>query len=138
MNCSEIFFKNFKNKILTVFYPMALLMFMSSCSKSPPESALENKSVFSFTMGARKYSFDEVQSARQYKSCGLQQIEIRAMNHADEFFKINITGDSISIRPGIYFMKQVPTNRIAGSCTFWYSGLGEYYTAKLFTVTIEM
>jgi hypothetical protein len=69
-------------------------------------------------MSAREYSFDEMMSAEQYKSCGLQQLEIEAINHADEFFRINLTGDSRSIAPGIYQLEDLPTNQIPVAAHF--------------------
>jgi hypothetical protein len=136
MNRRKTFLKDGKKKVSGIYYKTALLLLMYSCSKEPLESALTNKSILCFTMAARRYSFDRVQSAEQYKSCGLQQLEICAMNNADEFFKINITGDSACIRPAIYYMDEVPTNQISNSCTFWYTGLNENYTARRFTITV--
>jgi hypothetical protein len=118
-----------------IVYAIGLLFLLNACTKNK-ESALLNKSVLSFTMDARDYSFDHVTLANQYQSCGVQQIEIQAMNAADEFFVINITGDSDSIKPGIFIMDQIPTNSVIGSCTFWYQGLGKNHTPQNFTITV--
>jgi len=116
-------------------YAIGLLFLLYSCTKNK-ESALLNKSVLSFTMDARDYSFDQVILANQYQSCGLQRIEIQAMNAADEFFDINITGDSDSIKPSVFIMDQIPTNGVIGSCTFWYEGLGKNHIPQNLTITV--
>jgi len=118
-----------------IVYAIGLLFLFNSCTKNK-ESALLNKSVLSFNMDARNYSFDQVRLANQYQSCGLQQIEIQAMNAADEFFDITITGDSDSIKPGIFIMDQIPTNRAICTCTFWYEGLGKNHTPQNLTIIV--
>ncbi|HMG67890.1 MAG TPA: hypothetical protein VK588_09395 [Chitinophagaceae bacterium] len=91
--------------------------------------------VLSFTMSGKNYSFDNLYEARQYWACGLHQYETEAMTGDDQFFKINITAVD-NLWPGDYVMNKEPTNRVAETCTFWYSGSGIGYTAKHFVVKV--
>jgi hypothetical protein len=116
---------------------MLLLYAMASCTKQteqPPTQVAQ----LSFIMNGESYQYNDFYEANQYWSCGLHQYEIEVYNQNStsfEFVKINITAVN-SLLPGNYIMNEVPTNNVAGSCTFWYSGTKGYYTPGHLIMTV--
>ena len=117
---------------------MLLLYTMASCTKQteqPPAQAAQ----LSFIMNGESYQYNVFYKATQHWSCGLHQYEIEVFNQNStsfEFVKINITSVDSLLLPGNYIMNEVPTNNIAGSCTFWYSGSRVYYTPTYLVMTV--
>lgn len=107
---------------------------ITACTKNIEQKTKE-AAVLSFTMSGKNYSFDKLYETRQYWACGLHQYETEAMTVDDQFFKINITALD-NLWPGNYMMDEEPTNRVAETCTFWYSGSGIGYTATHFVIRV--
>jgi hypothetical protein len=116
---------------------MLLLYIMTSCTKQT-EQLPDQAAKLSFNMNGKSYQYNDFYEAKQYWSCTLHQYEIEVFNQnttSFQFFKINITAVD-SLLPGNYIMNEVPTNKIAGSCTFWYSGSEGYYTPSHLVMTV--
>jgi len=115
-------------------YPVLLFSSMVSCIKDK-EQLPDHATKLIFTMDGKNYSFDELYEAKQYWACGLHQYETEAMTRDNQFFKINLTAVDNLLR-GDYISGEEPTNMVARTCTFWYSGSGTSYTAKHFVITV--
>jgi hypothetical protein len=88
-----------------------------------------------FKMAGTPFTFSSVEKAFAERNCKLRTYEITAYA-GDQFFKIDFT-DADTLKPGLFTMGSVPTNNIAGTATFWYSGKGTSYTAKPFKIMVQ-
>ena len=88
-----------------------------------------------FKMAGTPFSFATVDKAYAVRNCKLRTYQITAYS-GDQFFKIDLT-DADTLKPGLFSMGSIPTNNLAGTATFWYSGRGTSYTARPFKILVQ-